>query len=430
MKLNKWIAAGVVLVVGAGAAPWGIGYVTEQQWLQATEEVNGAQPFVRLKTDNYERGMLSSETSGTLTITDPATGDRQQVAFEATVSHGVTGSLMNFRPRQGWQPEGADWFTEGEPRLTLETRVWGSAIIELNVPDIDIANAATGERLRASGGLARVDVSDMGKQADLLLVWPELALTAPDADVLVQNIELEQELAWLSGDVWTGSGTLSLEKLSVQAPQMPPMVIDGVVLTSDSEPVDDGQALDSDVALNVDAVTVNGNSYGPHRLSVFVEGLDVASWSDFSSAMTKMQALAMQNEQNSRAVFEQQMRLMQQMTGSVQDLVAAGVSLGVRELSLNTPEGEVTGDLQVGHPQLSDSERQDMLMVMPRLSGVVNLGLPAALAENNPELRMQVAPLIKQGLLVPEGERLVLRGQLEDMVLDINGVDFPLPPLL
>ncbi|MGM0952900.1 MAG: DUF945 family protein [Pseudomonadota bacterium] len=430
MKLNKWMIAGAAVIIGAGAAPWGVGYVTEQQWLQATQEVNRAQPFVRLNTDSYDRGVLGAETSGTFTITDPATGESRQVEFLATITHGITGSLMEFRPRQGWQPEGADWFPEDSPRLTLESRVWGSATLELDAPVMEISHPDSGEMFRSSGGLARIDVGSMGEQADLLMVWPEMALTGPDADVIVRGIELEQEMAWLSGDVWTGSGTMTLDNLSVQSPQTPPVVFDGITLTSSSEAGNEGRDLDSDVALDLESVTVEGTSYGPHRLSMFLDDLDVASWNDFSSVMTEMQALAMQDELDSRAAFEQQMQLMQRVTDSAQNLVAAGFSAGIRELSLSTPEGEIKGDLELSHPRLSDSERSEMLMIMQRLTGSLNFSLPVALAENYPELRMQVAPLIKEGLLVQDGDRLVMRGQMQEMVLDINGVALPLPPLL
>ena len=430
MKLNKWIVAGAAVLIGGVAAPWGVGYVTEQQWLQAADEVNSAQPFVRLETEDYQRGVLGAETSGMITLIDPATGDSRRVAYQATVSHGLTGSLMNFRPRDGWQPEGAEWFPQDEPRLTLETRVWGSAEIELEMPVMDVTHSVSGEGLRTSGGLARVNIGSMGKEADLLVVWPELQLAGPDLNILVQGVELEQELAWLDGDIWTGSGNLLIEKLSLQNPQAPPMVFEGMTLTSRSEAVNNDRDLDSEVALALESVSIEGAAYGPHRLSLFLDGLDVESWSAFSSAITDIQALAMQDEPDSRAAFEQQMRLMQQVTESVQGLVSAGLSVGVRELSLTTPEGEVDGDLELSHPALSDSERSEMLMVMQRLTGSLNLSLPVTLVNNYPELRMQVAPLVKEGLLVQEGDRLVLRGQMQDMMLDINGVAFPLPPLL
>jgi uncharacterized protein YdgA (DUF945 family) len=121
--------------------------------------------------------------------------------------------------------------------------------------------------------------------------------------------------------------------------------------------------------------------------------------------------------------------LMQRVNDSLQGLVAAGFSAGIPELSVSTPEGVVEGSLSLSHPELSEEERQQMLMVMQRLTGQVDLSLPAALAENYPSVRMQAAPLIKQGLLVEEGDRLVLEGRMKDMVLTINGQDLPLPPL-
>lgn len=430
MKLNKWIAAGAVLLVGAGAAPWGVGYMTEQQWLQATEEVNGAQPFVRVNTGEYDRGVLGAETSGSVTITDPATGESHEIQFQATVTHGLTGSLMDFKPRNGWQPEGADWYPEDQPRLTLETRLWGTATLEFNAPVMEVTNPDSGEIFRTSGGLAKLDVGSMGEQADLLMVWPEVALLGPQADVIVRGLELEQEMAWLSGDVWTGSGSMKLDNVSLQSPETPPIVIDGVILTSSSEASNEGRDLDSEAALKLESVTVDGASYGPHRLSLFLDGLDVASWNTFSNTMTELQALQLQEELDSREVFQQQMQLMQQMTQSVQNMVGAGFSAGIRELSVSTPEGTIEGDLEVAHPRLSDAERQQMLMVMQRLTGSLSFSLPVALAEQYPEIRMQVAPLVKQGFFVQEGDRLVMRGQLQDMVLNINDVALPLPPLM
>ena len=61
---------------------------------------------------------------------------------------------------------------------------------------------------------------------------------------------------------------------------------------------------------------------------------------------------------------------------------------------------------------------------------LVDLSLPVALAEEYPEFRLQLAPLIKQGLLVEQGDSLVLDASMKDLVLDVNGVEIPLPPLL
>ncbi|MEC7378090.1 MAG: DUF945 family protein, partial [Pseudomonadota bacterium] len=122
----KWMIAGAGVLVVAGALPWGVGYVTQQQWQQATQEVNNSQPFVRLETGEYQRGILGSEVMGTVSLTNPDTGESRRFDFQADVTHGVTGSLMDFEPLGGWSAKGAGWFPDQEPKLTLETRLWGS----------------------------------------------------------------------------------------------------------------------------------------------------------------------------------------------------------------------------------------------------------------------------------------------------------------
>ena len=83
----------------------------------------------------------------------------------------------------------------------------------------------------------------------------------------------------------------------------------------------------------------------------------------------------------------------------------------------------------VQHPSLSDDEKDQMMMVMQRLTGNLDVSMPLALVEQHPELGMQVAPLIKQGMVVQEGDRLRIQGTLEDLALDINGNVIPLPPI-
>jgi len=55
--------------------------------------------------------------------------------------------------------------------------------------------------------------------------------------------------------------------------------------------------------------------------------------------------------------------------------------------------------------------------------------MPAALVDENQALAMQVAPLIKRGMVVQNGDRLRMTGTLKDMALDINGNVLPLPPV-
>ena len=90
---TKWMIAGAGVLAVAGGLPWVVGYVTEQQWHQATAEVNDAQPFLRMETDNYERGILGARFRGSVNLINPETGESQKLAYRANVTHGVTGKI-------------------------------------------------------------------------------------------------------------------------------------------------------------------------------------------------------------------------------------------------------------------------------------------------------------------------------------------------
>lgn len=424
----KWIIAGAGIVVVAGAMPWAVGYVTEQQWQEVTRELNQAQPFVQMQTEDYRRGFFGAELDGTVTVLNPENGETRRIEYRANVTHGLTGSFMDFEPVEGWAPEGADWFQE-RPRLTLETRLWGTAVLELEAPAMAITSPESGESLRTSGGVARVEISDAGSQAEALIVWPQLSLSGPDMNIRINDFRIEQSMSHLNGDVWTGTMEASVASVALMSPEASPVTIEELLVRSSTEANADGQRMDSQLSIEAGQVRFEDQAYGPHKLSFALENLDVASWSLLTTSMAEMQGMALAPDAGSREAFERQMAAMGQVNTAMRDLAAAGFSVGFPELILDTPEGQVTGNVIISHPELPEDQKAEMLMVMQQLTGEMNLSVPSVLAEDYPAVRMQLAPLIKQGLLVPEGDRLVLSARLNDMVVNVNGQEIPLPPL-
>lgn len=427
---KKWMIAGAAVLAVAGAMPWAVGYVTEQQWQAATQEVNRSQPFVQMETGQYRRGFLGAELKGSLRIINPETGEPHRIDYQGHVTHGVTGSLLDFEPAEGWAPQGADWFPEALPKLTLETRIWGTAIVELVVPVMSIADTETGESLSSSGGLARLEISNAGSSAEALLVWPAVSLSGPDMDIRISDIHMEQSMEHLRGDIWTGNGEMAIASAAASMTDGTAVTFRGFSLTSASEATRGGARLDSRATVELEEVARQDQSYGPHRLVLALGNLDVESWNNLTEGMSELQAMALQQEATGAVQPEQQLAAMEKMNTSLRDLAAAGFSVGFPELVLSTPEGEVRGNGVISHPELTADQKAGMLMVMQRLTGEMNLSLPVALAEHYPELRMQLAPLVKQGLLVQDGNRLKMKATMKDLMVDVNGTEIPLPPLL
>ena len=427
---KQWMVAGAAVLAVGVAAPWAVGYVTEQQWQSVTADVNQAQPLFKLQTRDYDRGYMGAEFAGTITIQDPDTGDEHSFDYQARVSHGVTGSLIDFTPPPALGAEVEKIFPDEKPRLTLETRLWGTAIAELSVPAVSVIDEETGESFDMSESFSRAEISGNGSHADILMLWPGAVIRGPDLRISIEDFRLEQTMEHLTGDVWLGDGDMSLARLEVAARGEPTVRFDDFSMSGETTTDNDGKSIDSEAVVTLEKVTADDQSFGPHRMEMVFSGLDVQSWSDLTTAMTDMQAATLNAAGgDSNAMMQQQMDSMNRINQAMLGLAANGFSFGFPELSFATPYGPVNGEVMVQHPSLSDDEKDQMMMVMQQLTGNLDVSMPLALVEQHPELGMQVAPLIKQGMVVQEGDRLRIQGTLEDLALDINGNVIPLPPI-
>jgi uncharacterized protein YdgA (DUF945 family) len=422
------MASAGLLVVAGIALPYGTGYLTEQQWQRASQEVNGSQTWLEMQVGRYDRGFWSSEFEGTLLLRDPASGEELSVPYLASVSHGVTGSLTDFKPVNGWTPAGQSWFGDDAPRLTAETRLWGSAVAELTVPKFSVNDDGNGETVFGSGGVVRVKGGLGSDVVDISADWPSLVIASEEVDLRLGDLTLEQEMQRLSGDVWVGEGTLALQSLELMPANADAVMLRGLSLYSNSEAINGNSALDSFISIKLDELQLAGDTLGPHRIEFELKGLNVEAWNAVSRSVTDMQLAAFAAENGDPTAFQQQMQAMSDVGESMQTLAAAGFSVGFPDIHLVSPEGPLQGKVLITHPGAAgDSASQ---LIMPALEGEMELSIPLALAEDNEAVRMQTAPLIKDGLLVTEGDRLLLKATLKDLVLNVNGRAIPLPPLL
>lgn len=418
-----------MLAVGV-VAPWAVGYVTEQQWQSVTAEVNQAQPLFQLETREYNRGYLGADFTGTISVQNPDTGDEHEFEYQARVSHGITGSLLDFSPPSELGSQVEKIFPDEKPKLTLETRLWGTAIVELSVPAVSVINEETGESFDMSESYSRAEISGNGSHADILMLWPGAVIRGPDLRISIEDFRFEQTMEHLTGGVWLGDGDMSLSGFELAARDEPTLRFDDLAIRSETFTEDDDESIGSETVMTLETLTADDKSFGPHRMEFVFNGLDVQNWNDLTTAMTDMQSAALTTSGgDSSAAMQQQMETMNRINQALLGLAGEGFSFGFPELSFATPHGPVEGEIMVQHPSLSDDEKDQMMMVMQRLTGNLDLSMPLALVEQYPELGMQVAPLIKQGMVVQEGDRVRVQGKLEDLALDINGNLIPLPPL-
>lgn len=428
---KRWMVVGAAALMMGAAAPWGVGYYTQQQWQGVEAGVNSAQNVFRLETRNYDRGYLNATVKGSIVFTAPDSGEQHSFEFQARVTHGVTGSLMDFTPAEALGPRTNQFFPDEKPRLTLQTNVWGTATVEMIVPETDVIDEASGETLSTARAYGRADIGAAGSDMEIQVSWPGMSLSGPDAQFTITDFQMENSLEHLTGDLWLGDARMTLAGVQIDSPDQPSVSFDGLSITSDTDVSENGERLNGRSSIQLDKVVAGGTEFGPHEVQILFESLDVTSLEQLSSAISDMQQAAMTSaaDPDPQALMQQQMEAFQRVNQALLGLATEGFTVGLPKIDLSTPQGPILGELMISHPELPAKDKGQNLLVMQGLVGNLDISMPVELVDQNPSLAMQVAPLIKQGMVIQEGDRLRMVGTLGDMALTINEKVLPLPPM-
>ncbi|WP_417548353.1 DUF945 family protein [Marinobacter segnicrescens] len=421
-----WIIAGGVVLVAAVSAPWAVGKLTEQHWQSATEQFNASQPYFVMETESYERGYLGSEARGQLFAVDPDTGERYPLGWTGDISHGVTSSTIDFDFDFADDAGMEAVFPDEKPTVTVTTSAWGSSLVELNVPAIDYTDDSSGESLNVSASYATLNISEDGETLDARMQLPGLVLRGPDVRVSMENLNLDQHASLLTGKLWTGEATVTLDKVSVTSRDEPDLVLEKLEMVSNSDADSAGEKFGLATTLTLDKVHYGDESQGPHTFRFGLSDVSVAAWNDMLEAVNQLQAMAVSGSDKPQQAFEQQMQATMALTGSIEAMMADGLSTSA-ELDLSSPDGPVTGRLVISHPEQADGEPVPLMMIARTIEGEMSVKLPRALADRYPELGEELMPLLIQGVLEEEGDFYVMEASLSNMMVNLNGNEMPLP---
>src|SRR5690606_18202255 len=149
-------------------------------------------------------------------------------------------------------------FPDEQPRLTLETRLWGTAVAELTVPAISLLDDATGESIKVAETVGTATIRDGGNAAEISLLWPGAALQDGASRISVENVRFQQSMTRLLGDVWTGTGDLTLARLAVTAGEQPPVGLDSLAVHSETRAGDGGTTITTEGSISLQSLTADG----------------------------------------------------------------------------------------------------------------------------------------------------------------------------
>ncbi|MFB3064423.1 MAG: DUF945 family protein, partial [Gammaproteobacteria bacterium] len=113
------------------------------------------------------------------------------------------------------------------------------------------------------------------------------------------------------------------------------------------------------------------------------------------------------------------------------DLLAAGLSLEISELQINTVQGDARFALRIDIPASDLSGEAVVMNALFSMSAESKLRISRSLfdfvSQSNPVMAPQMMALLLSGMLIDEGEQLTLMAIYDGGLLTVNGMPIPLP---
>ncbi|WP_158222360.1 DUF945 family protein [Tamilnaduibacter salinus] len=432
--MKKWILVAVVVLVVGVAAPWATGKLTEQQWHAAANQLDTEASPVTLDSTQYERDWFGSDLSGRVTLRNPQTGEVVPVPYTGSVSHGWLGSEITLTPEVNDQELAQRLFPDEQPTVVISTSVWGTGRVDVTVPSIHVEDKETGESLNVSEAYGWAEFSDGGRDVKAHLSWPGLVVRAPGLRARLGNLQFDQDARRVAESLWAGEMDMTLDSLALESETQPDVVLSNLSLTGDTEASEGNETVRSDSTMTVESLKVADQATGPHRMTLTLDNLDVESWTRLMAVSRDVQQFQVRVANNPNPdvnqLRQQQMQLMQRFSQAAKGLAGAGIALQLKELSLETPQGTVSGHLSLSHPEVAPNKRDSMPLIMQQLTGKLDLSLPVALVKQVPRLERDAESLTRQGFLKRDGETYSVDASLKDMQVNLNGETIPVPPLI
>lgn len=413
--MKKLLALLLVILGGLAAAPAIIGFQVEtsyQEMLLRLQEL-GLKP----EQQSYHRGWFSSSADTLLALDSGGAEASQRLRLRSEIRHGpvsAAGDLMLASMVSRLHP--AD--TPEADSLRLDTRFGfdGRGVTQVAASAWEQAAAEKQPGIWLGGADGRLEYELTGEQASGAFSLPFLELqTLPGDRLRLETIRWNFSRTALSHGIPLGEGRFEAASMTLPANAMRPLALDMRGLEAEFSNQEAEGALQIRVAYRIDALDLDQKRWGPAGLVIRLDGLP-------AKAIGRIQRQAQAGQVNA--------------LGELGALLANGLEFSLRDLSLQTPEGELQGELRLSVPKLDDALRANPLMILAQIQGEAFLRLPEALyfsltaqagdaPEQDPASRLQA--MLDQQYLVRDGDFLQARVRLQNGMLEINDKPISLP---
>jgi uncharacterized protein YdgA (DUF945 family) len=378
----------LILVVALFVTPGLIGFKVQSghQQIIAGMQQNG----FTVVSDNYRRGWFGAQSKTEFELAMPSGVKGKSFAFTmiGDIVHGPLspdGGLVLASIETSFQVDGKALFPEDENAVLISNiGLNGEGKTVISIPALKFAGKPGRPEIQFSGvdGVVLFDVGLTHATADIkmpgLWVGGEKGESLQFTDVTLNS----DSKAGLLG-MFLGSGRFNIKQIDFKNPENNVAInIDAISVSGDSS--EEGGNLIFDANYAVNAVTVNGTVYGPAQLELGIENIPAEVAAKLQKELQRVRSLKLTQEQEGMAV-------MSMMVGAAPDLLKANPKMTINRLFVKTPDGDIDGKFSIASNGLQWNEITNIQTVLQKLEADAAISLPEKLLKAVMGMQAKVA---------------------------------------
>jgi len=460
--MKRFIALFVVLGAVLMAAPGIIGFQVETYYQGLMQQL--AKGGAELVSQDYQRAWFGAESRTGFLVRIPAGADRRKtetLSF-SLVSHIVHGPLTADGLRLA--DIQSDIRMEGEALLppdyaaVIRTLIGidGRGSTRIDLPASEIPASGQRPAIRFSDVEGEMHFDAAFEQVDARFALPALHLTQQDGQLLeIEGMQFDSHSRKDVSGLMLGGGRFEIGRIGLRDQQTDTRLAIRQ-LAIDAESNASGTAVAASVRYQLERVEVNEAVYGPVDIQLGVGNLPPQALLQVQQAVEEINAQQLSDEKKGMA-------LLNVLMGNAPALLKGDPVVTIDKLSIQTPDGLVTGKLSVQSVGLELKEIGNAPAVLNKLVADASLRMPKRLFMLmvrqkveadllrqfeqrrliNPESEMPTAEqlnemvvtlaerqlnlLLDQEILVLQEEMIATQAMLSSGLLSVNGKTIPLP---
>lgn len=431
--MNKWVGVGLV---GLGAIALGGPYLSgteaEKQYHQAVKSLN-KQTGITAISESYEKGYLGADVVTVIKIDRTELDNElpQELKLSTHIAHGLysVSAITNLVLDDAAKAEFKELLGD-KPPLEIVTKVnlLGDASIVATTPEINFTKVDGDETVSISVFKMTLEVPSDHKQVMADINWPGMSVTGVDGDALsIGKLSMTQTGSQLTDYLWTSDMSMTLDSVSGSGDGQS-FTINKLKFNSITEEASVGR-VNSSVEMMVDSIKFNDDEFKNQKLVFALSGLAIEEFDGLMETFDKLEDTAQISDPQQQAMA--QMEQFSRIGEDVTNLLNKGLKIDISELFVSTSKGDINGKLHLEQPESDAASGAGPAALLQTTKGSLSLSVPVLLVEGGtPEMQQQLEALLAQNFIVKDGEVYKTEAALENMIINVNGTELPLPPLM